>query len=77
MPVALATSTAAVMVSTPSFSSSSISTTLLFDFKVHLQGSTDTATSEPGAQEGYKSLIGVLVTQCVALQDSGPHTKLN
>lgn len=33
-------------------------------------------TSEPGALEGYESLIGVLVAQCVALL-VGPHTKLN
>lgn len=31
--------------------------------------------ASPGAQEGYESLIGVLVAQCVALLD-GPHTKL-
>ena len=31
--------------------------------------------ASPGAQEGYESLIGVLVAQCVALL-VGPHTKL-
>jgi len=42
----------------------------------HLQGSLADGTSEPGALEGYESLIGVLVAQCVALL-VGPHTKLN
>jgi len=32
--------------------------------------------ASPGAQEGYESLIGVLVAQCAALL-VGPHTKLS
>ena len=35
-----------------------------------------TGRASPGALEGYESLIGVLVAQCVALL-VGPHTKLN
>ena len=31
--------------------------------------------ARPGTQQGYESLIGVLVAQCVALL-VGPHTKL-
>ena len=34
-----------------------------------------TERASPGAQEGYESLIDVLVAQCVALL-VGPHTKL-
>lgn len=75
MPDALATSTAAATVRTRSVPSSSISTTLP-GFKGTSKARRMVRRASPGAQEGYESLIGVLLAQCVALP-AGPHTKLN
>jgi hypothetical protein len=54
-----------------------ISTTLLLSgIKATSKARRMMRRASPGAQEGYKRLIGVLVAQCVALM-VGPHTKLN
>ena len=77
IPDAFATSTAAATDRICSVSSLSISsTTPALNMATLTSSAEGMNRASPGAQEGYESLIGVLVAQCAALL-VGPHTKLS